>query len=441
MPDFEHLLRQAEAGDAQAQCQLAILLEEDENSPTEAGGHDAPYWRLQAAQQGHAEAQYDLACALDAESDDEAPMTAGGHDASYWRLQAAQQGHAEAQYDLACALDASGKENASAGGHDALHWLLQAAQQGHAEAQYDLACALDASGKENASAGGHDALHWFLQAAQQGVGGAQYHIACALESGEINTEEADGHDALYWFLQAARQGCMEALFKLAESYNENDLKAAGGDELAGLCQQCRKMNHLSGSGLFLGLSAISGPSLQPDSFQPEIQEAPLANEEDPILAQADEAMGKGDIDRAIRLLQQAGEKGNAKALESLATCYLQGHGCARDLQRATSYYERAAELGSIQARYELACIRLGGEGSAPDFDKAAELLIPLAKENYLDSAQLLQQAQNREALKPFRYNGRRTIYSGREILFLYLTALLLTLLALTAIHFLKTILP
>lgn len=83
--------------------------------------------------------------------------------------QAAQQGHAQAQYNLGC-LYASG-ENLPRDTEQACYWYTQAAQQGYADAQYNLGC-LYASGEE-ATRNTGQARYWFTQAARQNSADAQ----------------------------------------------------------------------------------------------------------------------------------------------------------------------------------------------------------------------------------------------------------------------------
>lgn len=138
---------------------------------------------------------------------------------------------------------------------------------------------------------------------------------------------------------------------------------------------------------------------EPNINFPSSENRPL-DADDELLEQADDAASSGDYDRAMLLLQRAGERGDAEALATLGRWYAEGRGCMRNVSRAVSYYERAAEAGSEQARYELGCLYLGGDGIAPDFGRAAEWLAPLAEAGYMDAGLLLEKARRHEVPEP-----------------------------------------
>jgi len=326
------------------------------------------------------------------------PMTEIPQDDDLPRLEErAEAGDAEAQCELASLLEMEEGEDgepALAGGHDALYWYLQAAQQGVAAAQYGLFCMLEDRGISEAD--GRDAVSWCLQAANGGHADAQFQLACMLESGTTMETEAGGHGFRFWLLKAAQQGNCEALQALAESCSDEELLQLGGRELLELCRQWQRVSRLQGAALF---SSFPGMRQEPNMNFPFSGEEPM-DADDELLEQADDAASAGDYDRAMLLLQRAGERGDAEALATLGRWYAEGRGCMRDVSRAVSYYKRAAEAGSEQARYELGCLYLGGDGIAPDFDRAAEWLAPLAGKGYMDAGLLLEKACRHEVPEP-----------------------------------------
>lgn len=120
----------AEAGDAAAQYNLAVLYEDGLGVAADA--RQALDWYRKAAAQGHAEAQF-VAGLMYAEGRGTEQDYAQA--AAYYR-QAAQQGHAEAQNNLA-ARYASGT-GVPRDLAEARKWLAAAAAQGNRTAAYTL---------------------------------------------------------------------------------------------------------------------------------------------------------------------------------------------------------------------------------------------------------------------------------------------------------------
>ena len=138
-----------------------------------------------AAEQGDAEAQYNLACIYF--SGKGAPMDRAG--AAQWFRKAADQGHAGAQNsvgDIYYSGKGLPKDRAQAA-----TWYRKAADQGHVEAQNRLGYMYyygDGVTKDHA-----EAAKWYLAAAEQDHAGAQYDISFMYERGEgvpLNHAEA-----------------------------------------------------------------------------------------------------------------------------------------------------------------------------------------------------------------------------------------------------------
>ena len=91
-----------------------------------------------------------------------------------------------------------------------------------------------------------------------------------------------------------------------------------------------------------------------------------------LLARATAA--SGDLERAVTLYQSAADRGDLRAMVSLAQLTERGNGLAQDFQAAYALYERAAEGGSPDAMISLAVILFEGQLVEPDADRAIELL-------------------------------------------------------------------
>lgn len=145
-----------------------------------------------AAEQGHVDAQYMLGlCHL---------ASREPNDAIIWLLKAAENDHAEAQFQLG-KLYYKGKGIAR-NYQNAAEWYHQAANQGHTDAQYELGLCYDAGEGVN-----HDpvkAVSWLHKAAAQGHAHAQCVIGLCYLKG--NGVPQSYNNAVKWFQIAADNG-------------------------------------------------------------------------------------------------------------------------------------------------------------------------------------------------------------------------------------------
>ncbi|MGR3373767.1 caspase family protein [Pseudooceanicola nanhaiensis] len=91
-----------------------------------------------------------------------------------------------------------------------------------------------------------------------------------------------------------------------------------------------------------------------------------------LLARATAA--SGDLDRAVRHYKSAADRGDLRAMVSLAQLLETGTGVPQDLAGAQALYERAAEGGSPDAMINLAVSLFQGDRGAPDPERAIALL-------------------------------------------------------------------
>ena len=87
-------------------------------------------WLEKAAQEGHAQAQYEMGRHYENDDFDKA---------AFWYLKAAGQGHVDAQYSLASLYQNSERYGRPKDDVKALEWYKKAASQGHAQAQHMVA--------------------------------------------------------------------------------------------------------------------------------------------------------------------------------------------------------------------------------------------------------------------------------------------------------------
>jgi len=64
--------------------------------------------------------------------------------------------------------------------------------------------------------------------------------------------------------------------------------------------------------------------------------------------------------------------GRATAMNNLAVCWKNGHGCAQDYTKAVEWYTKASAQGNSSAMNNLAVCWMNGHGCAQDYTKAVE---------------------------------------------------------------------
>ncbi|WP_297777836.1 caspase family protein [uncultured Roseovarius sp.] len=87
----------------------------------------------------------------------------------------------------------------------------------------------------------------------------------------------------------------------------------------------------------------------------------------------------GDIERAVTLYKSAADRGDLRAMVSLAQLTESGNGLPQDPEAALALYQRAAEGGSPDAMINLAIILFEGQMAPKDEERAIELLRAAAK--------------------------------------------------------------
>ncbi len=129
--------------------------------------------------------------------------------ATEYLRQAAEQGHAIAQYELGNLYDRVKKNR-----KQALVWYRKAAEGGNAPAQYNIGVSY-ANG-EGVEQDFKKALEWYKKAAERGYALAQYNLGVAYEMGEGAPK--DSKTAVKWLRKAAMQGYGLAQFNLGAIY-------------------------------------------------------------------------------------------------------------------------------------------------------------------------------------------------------------------------------
>jgi TPR repeat protein len=213
-PGTKSLIQEAGQGNATAQYELGVSYENGRGVMKHP--NVAANWYRKAAEQGHAEAQYSLGrmyekgwhwtgSFLDLLDKTYTYQKEDYNEALKWHRMAADQGNADAQYNLGTMY--SEGNGVAKNALEAGRWYRKAAEQGHEKAKTETRVINDVNKFETA-----------LAAAEQGDAKAQYDLGYMYDRG--NSVVSRNHDeAREWYLKAARQGEVQAQFQLGFNYN------------------------------------------------------------------------------------------------------------------------------------------------------------------------------------------------------------------------------
>ncbi|MEW6305506.1 MAG: SEL1-like repeat protein [Verrucomicrobiota bacterium] len=235
-------LEPAEAGDAEAQYHLGLLLyygyktprtqeeavemfqravqerltgqghtpriDYSRNDGVTMNAEEGLKWLRKAGESGHAWAQYHLG---DIYANGKG-IPADPKEGARWYLKAAEKGNGWSQYHLAHMLaKGTGVECNAA---EAAKWFRYAAEQGIIHAQYDLGYRL--SSGDGVPKNPEEARVWLHKAAEADHSWAQFNLAVLLLEGSGGPRNPE--DAAKWFEQSAQQGNAESQYMLGTMY-------------------------------------------------------------------------------------------------------------------------------------------------------------------------------------------------------------------------------
>ena len=198
------LLARAEKGNAEAQHSLACGYKKGQLVAAQDQGKAAQWFR-KAAEQAHADAQFQLGHMLR-----KGQGVAQDHKAAArWYRKAAEQGHAVAQINLgAMYLDGQGVAQDE---REAARWWRKAAEQGNADAQVNLGTLYNHG--QGVAQDEREAARWWRKAAEQGHGDAQFNLGQCLLPSRADVPQDYGEVARWW-RKAAEQGHVKAQYCL-----------------------------------------------------------------------------------------------------------------------------------------------------------------------------------------------------------------------------------
>lgn len=357
---FRLLQPPASRGSADGQCELRKHLDPGQLNPAKsmnAEGQissrdqsEALLWYLEAAAQGHAEAQVLVGNCYE-----------GGHGtkadsirAVSWYRKAAEQGHPEAQYHL-WRLDRAHKK-------ESFDLLCESAERGFVPAQFCLAKNYSDHGPHHGvKADSEAALYWYRKAAEQSVFWISREAKLIL-GGVYRPSTPPGHvwvkpspaESLHWLHLAASQGDTRAMWPLYSRYRNGE----------GCRRDLVKATH------WLKRLVQEEPDGEAQLQLGDCYARALGEEE--------------DASKAFRLYEKAAhnfhhpgrhevdeETSRANAKLRVARCYANGLDVTRDLAEAVFWYQQAAQMELREAQLELGDCYAEGHGVLQDFEKAA----------------------------------------------------------------------
>jgi hypothetical protein len=190
--------KDAEAGDANAQYNLAVCYEKGTGVAIDQ--REAFKWYTRAAEAGHTNAQAFLGSCYDFGGGVANGVAVDKCEAVKWYKRAAEAGNTIAQYNLGNMY--KNGEGVAVNKSEAFKWYKLAAEKGDANAQCNLgACYMTGEGID---CNKQEAVKWFKLAAEQGDATSQHNVGTCYKHGvgvSVDKKEADK-----WYALAIKSG-------------------------------------------------------------------------------------------------------------------------------------------------------------------------------------------------------------------------------------------
>ena len=319
------------------------------------------------AEKGDAQSQDELGAAFDEGS---LGVAKDEVEAVKWYRKAADQGFADAQYNLGvCYHDGTGVAKDEV---EAVNWVRKAAEQGDADAQNTLGVCYERG--EGVAKDATEAVKWYRKAADQGFADAQYNLGVCYANGQGVPK--DDVEAVNWFRKAAVQNFAAAQYNLSVCYAKGDGVRENAVESAKWLRMAAEQNFANAQETLGSRYAVGGLGVAKDEVE-AVKWWRKAAEQNLAIAQywlGDRYRnGQGvarDSVEAAKWYRKAAEQNYAPAEYNLGVCYRDSQGVANDYVEAVKWFRKAAVQNHPLGQTGLGACYYNGRGVPKDYVEA-----------------------------------------------------------------------
>ena len=350
----------AEAGDAEAQYQLAMMYFEGEAVPVKM--ESFIYWLTKSAENGLPAAQNELGLLFSYGNGVEIDPVL----AVMWLEKSARQDHSGAQNNLAVAYQ--GGNGVAQDTAAAVYWYEKSAGQGYALAQANLGQMYSAGiGVEQDYA---TAYELFILSAKQGNGLGTNNLGVAFEHGWGVAKNSEKAFQLYQ--QSAEQGNARGQANLASAYSNGigtvEDKDASYDWFKRSAEQGDVIGmHGLGSALYWGQATSQDQPAGINWLLKAAEQGYLRSQATLGYAYSWGDGVKKDAPAALKWNTLAAERGDDLSQERLGSIYYWGDGVDQDRSEAYKWFLKSAAQGNHDAEYSVGVMYSFGQGVALDY--------------------------------------------------------------------------
>lgn len=359
----------ADCGHAAAQYALGCSYNDGQG--VQINQYEAVKWWRRAAENGHLQAQYNLGCYLSSGTG----TAKDSAEAARWFNQAAQRGHAGAMNNLGnCYINGDGVMQNTG---EAVKLFYQAAAQGNPEAQLALGTCFNAGMGVNKDI--REAMNWWQKAGEQGIAIAQHNLGICYCNG-VEGMAPNPAEGVKWYRKAAEQGYERSQLNLGVCYEVGD---GVPKDYAEAEKWYRKAAAQGNAKAKEGLERI-GASRQ--SYAPSNVNVQYA------VSMGKDCYTNGRYSEAAKWFISASEAGDAEAEFFLGFLFSQGKGVEKDEALGAALYRRAAEKGHAMAQTFLGNCYSSGSGVPMDINEAVKWFRLAAQQGEESAQDLLRRS-------------------------------------------------
>jgi TPR repeat protein len=323
------LFKLADAGDAEAQCELGFLYAKGRG--VERSMETALAWLGKSAEQGNMLALSNLHLAYS----EGMGVTKDLAKAMEYLHACADPGDEVAQYRLGVAY--SSGHGVPKNLETAVAWFKKSADQGHAVAQSDVGLAYWTG--QGVPQNLETAVDWYKKSADQGNAVAQRNLGVAYWTGQGVPQNLE--TAVDWYKKSADQGNAMAQSSLGFAY-------------------------WTGQGV-------------PKNLEAAVELYKKSADQGDAVAQINLGLaywhGHGvpkNLEAAVEWVKKSADQGDAKAQISLGVAYASGQGVPKNLETAVDWYKKSADQGNTKAQIQLGTAYWTGQGIPKNLETGVE---------------------------------------------------------------------